>query len=628
MRIVNMTVTGDLVEVDGSVVGVQGSGNADTLRLTFDAVWDGWAKTAVWWDAHGGEAVSRTLTADLLEDVAVSVRRYLLPVPPEALRYGGPCNLVVDGYRDGKRGRTVTQTFDVARTPVRAAVAGGAVTSPTDMEQMQGQVDELLGQLQSVLSAEDERTEEENVRREAEALRAENENTRTANEAARLADEIDRAEAETARSKAEMSRDSKELKRQEAEVVRGENETERKRQETLRQNAEKEREEAEAARQGAVGAQVEAAQAAARTAEAASGQACGYMEGAMRYNDGAHLARDEAGEAAEMAGQSAADARKAAQGIEDMTVETETVSAETPASVEKTISEEGVVNLKLSIPQGAVGPRGEQGVPGADGAPGPKGDTGHVGPAGPQGPQGPAGDGKSAYQQAVEGGYTGAEAEFNAILASGPWLPQSGGEVDSLQLCNSGEPLTTLSQDGAVTFRIMGGAIQFQGASPVSYDPVQISGIADPESFDSAANKKYVDEVKALLEAHLSKIATVKVMRDSETLSSKNVVLAHYTDYTGPEGQSVFMFPNYGIDIPSDGAAEVCIVPPVGFAFTALYSSFGIQLYSGYFSESISGSVQSDGSIVFRLTQKMWGSYLSFLSGTGSSSIFLCLEVA
>ena len=110
MRIVNMTVTGDLVEVDSSVVGVQGSGNADTLRLTFDAVWDGWAKTAVWWDAHGGEAVSRTLTADLLEDVAVSVRRYLLPVPPEALRYGGPCTLVVDGYQDGKRGRTVTQT--------------------------------------------------------------------------------------------------------------------------------------------------------------------------------------------------------------------------------------------------------------------------------------------------------------------------------------------------------------------------------------------------------------------------------------------------------------------------------------------------------------------------------------
>lgn len=38
-------------------------------------------------------------------------------------------------------------------------------------------------------------------------------------------------------------------------------------------------------------------------------------------------------------------------------------------------------------------------------------------------------DGKSPYQQAVEGGYTGTEAEFKAMLASGPWLPTSGGVV-------------------------------------------------------------------------------------------------------------------------------------------------------------------------------------------------------
>lgn len=549
MRIVNMTVTGDLVEVDGSVVGVQGSGNADTLRLTFDAVWDGWAKTAVWWDAHGGEAVSWTLTADLLEDVAVSVRRYLLPVPPEALRYGGPCNLVVDGYRDGKRGRTVTQTFDVARAPVRAAVAGGAVTSPTDMEQMQGQVDELLGQLQSVLSAEDERTEEENVRREAEALRAENENTRTANEAARLADEIDRAEAETARSKAEMSRDSKELKRQEAEVVRGENETERKRQETLRQNAEKEREEAEAARQGAVGAQVEAAQAAARTAEAASGQACGYMEGAMRYNDGAHLARDEAGEAAEMAGQSAADARKAAQRIEDMTVETETVSAETPASVEKTISEEGVVNLKLSIPQGAVGPRGEQGVPGADGAPGPQGPAGPVGPAGPQGPQGPAGEGKNAYQYAVEGGYTGTEAEFQAKLANN-YLPLSGGgmkgNIDMINHYLTGLP-APLAPSDAVNYQTLINAI----SGKISFSTFRVIGyVASPNDTVSAEYPLSVTRVgsygsDAIIRLH--GIAYITSMRNvtDVVLSVPEPFVRPSGDWSEPFGYPLVKIVNY-----------------------------------------------------------------------------------
>ena len=58
---------------------------------------------------------------------------------------------------------------------------------------------------------------------------------------------------------------------------------------------------------------------------------------------------------------------------------------------------------------------------------------GQTGPAGTAGPPGPAGadgaDGKSAYQQAVDGGYTGTEEEFEAILATGPWLPLSGGEI-------------------------------------------------------------------------------------------------------------------------------------------------------------------------------------------------------
>lgn len=141
MRTINMTVTGDLVTVDGTVVGVQGSGNADTIRLTLDKAWDGWAKTATWWDAHGTEAVSQTVTAALLEDVAVNARCYLLPVPPEALRYGGECTLVLDGYKDGARARTVRQEFAVARAPERAAVL--TATTPTEAEQLQEALEEL-----------------------------------------------------------------------------------------------------------------------------------------------------------------------------------------------------------------------------------------------------------------------------------------------------------------------------------------------------------------------------------------------------------------------------------------------------------------------------------------------------
>lgn len=79
---------------------------------------------------------------------------------------------------------------------------------------------------------------------------------------------------------------------------------------------------------------------------------------------------------------------------------------------------------------GATGPQGETGATGpagATGATGPQGEQGIQGiqgPVGPQGEQGPAGvagaDGKSAYQTAVEGGYSGTETAFNAALADVP----------------------------------------------------------------------------------------------------------------------------------------------------------------------------------------------------------------
>lgn len=76
---------------------------------------------------------------------------------------------------------------------------------------------------------------------------------------------------------------------------------------------------------------------------------------------------------------------------------------------------------------GATGPQGPKGDTGDVGPQGPKGDTGATGPQGPKGdtgPQGPKGDtgtagtdGKTAYQYAQDGGYTGTEAEFAEKLA-------------------------------------------------------------------------------------------------------------------------------------------------------------------------------------------------------------------
>ena len=61
-------------------------------------------------------------------------------------------------------------------------------------------------------------------------------------------------------------------------------------------------------------------------------------------------------------------------------------------------------------PQGERGPQGEQGIQGETGA---TGATGATGPQGPQGVQGVAG--YSAYEIAVQHGYTGTEAEYNQL---------------------------------------------------------------------------------------------------------------------------------------------------------------------------------------------------------------------
>ena len=84
----------------------------------------------------------------------------------------------------------------------------------------------------------------------------------------------------------------------------------------------------------------------------------------------------------------------------------------------------------LQGPQGIQGIQGEKGDPGEVGPIGPQGPQGDTGPRGPQGEQGPQGiqgdtgqagaDGKSAYQYAVDGGFTGTEAEFAEKLAQKP----------------------------------------------------------------------------------------------------------------------------------------------------------------------------------------------------------------
>lgn len=97
-----------------------------------------------------------------------------------------------------------------------------------------------------------------------------------------------------------------------------------------------------------------------------------------------------------------------------------------------------VFNFAFKNLKGAPGAKGETGANGADGK---------DGAPGKDGPQGPTG--KSAYQYAVDGGYTGTEAQFQALLNDIP----------------NKQPKLTGTPGQAVGFGADGGAVAVQGWS-------------------------------------------------------------------------------------------------------------------------------------------------------------------
>lgn len=73
-------------------------------------------------------------------------------------------------------------------------------------------------------------------------------------------------------------------------------------------------------------------------------------------------------------------------------------------------------------------------------------------PGDPGGKGDPGAPGKTAYQYAVDGGYTGTEAEFQALMGSGPWLPENGTADAATKLANSRTIRTNLASTSGAEF--------------------------------------------------------------------------------------------------------------------------------------------------------------------------------
>lgn len=143
-RIIEVKVNGNYLTKDNKQAGVQHEANATALRIEFDAGWDGYAKKVTFWDANGLNPVERTLTADMLEDITASTRIYLCPIPGEAMAESGECTFIIDGYVDGKRQRSISDTLIVLDAPFIEQADQPADPTPTQAEQLQVQIDTLL----------------------------------------------------------------------------------------------------------------------------------------------------------------------------------------------------------------------------------------------------------------------------------------------------------------------------------------------------------------------------------------------------------------------------------------------------------------------------------------------------
>ena len=152
-RVIEVNVCGNYISKDNKNAGVKGEGNVTTLRITFDEGWDKYAKKVTFWDALGVNPVGRTLTTDLLEDIEQSTRVYLVLIPAEPMAEAGKLTFVIDGYSDGKRQRSLSDTLVVKDAPVADNAGEPTDPTPTQAEQLQEQIDLIVDTIGESISA-------------------------------------------------------------------------------------------------------------------------------------------------------------------------------------------------------------------------------------------------------------------------------------------------------------------------------------------------------------------------------------------------------------------------------------------------------------------------------------------
>ncbi len=153
-RMINIKVGGNHLSKDNKNAGVKGEANVTNLRITFDESWKGYAKTVTFWDAYGNNPVKRIESTDLLEDITKDTLTYITPIPKEPLAIAGEMTFVIDGYKDGKRMRSISDTLVVKDAPETDNAGEPTDATPTPDEQLQKEIDGIIDTIQNAVIAE------------------------------------------------------------------------------------------------------------------------------------------------------------------------------------------------------------------------------------------------------------------------------------------------------------------------------------------------------------------------------------------------------------------------------------------------------------------------------------------
>ena len=363
-RIIEVKVAGNYLTKDNKNAGVQHEANVTSLRISFDAGWDTYAKKVTWWDAKGKNPVERTLTTNLLEDAAKSMRVYIVPIPGEPLAEAGMCTFVIDGYISGKRQRSVSDQLVVKEAPFIAQADQPVDPTPTQAEQLQAEIDSIQSTIhEAAVSAAAAKVSENNAKASETAAKA--------SETAAKASETNAKASETAAKASETNAKASETAAKASETAASGSATAAATSATNAANsasaADDSANAAKASETAAAGSATSAANSAAASDTSADNAAASASAAASSKTAaaGSATAAQTAKSAAETARTGAEAAKNA---IENMSVEAVTLAAGSSATVTKGTDSAGNVKLTYGIPTGPRGPQGERGPQGPAGS--------------------------------------------------------------------------------------------------------------------------------------------------------------------------------------------------------------------------------------------------------------------